>query len=115
MEKNFRVEFNQCPNCGSSRRFCEKLGEELKERRMARPDWTFNYDVKTGIVMDKVIQAKVLTGTSLPGFLIHADICMDCGTIYAVRLARLEGEVRPQPLPKHPPIMPPSSGSPLAS
>ena len=105
MDKNFHREFTLCPNCGSDQRFCEQLGQELKDRGLARPDWTFNYDVRSGVVVDgKTTQTKIFTGATLPGFAIAVDICMDCGTIYAVRLNRLEGEMKP--MPKQGPIMP---------
>ena len=101
MDKDFDVEFKQCPNCGSTIRFCEELGKELVDRGLARPEWQFNMDVRTGVVMDKTQQSKLLMCASLPGFHILTDICMDCGTIYATRLIRLEGGVKPAPpLPK---------------
>jgi len=113
MDKNFQKEFTQCPNCGSDQRFCEQLAQELKDRGLARPSWTFNFDVRNGVVMDsQYTQTKILTGADLPGFLIHTDICMDCGTIYAVRLARLEGKMRPAP--KMGPI-PPQFNNPMAN
>jgi len=108
MDKNFQATFDQCPNCGSDQRFCEQLGQELKDRGLARPDWTFNYDVRNGVVMDgKYTQIHILSGATLPGFTIATDICMDCGTLYAVRLNRLEGEMKP--MPRQGPIMPPIS------
>lgn len=110
MEKDFAKAFDSCPNCGSNLRFCEQLGQELKIRDLARPDWTFAYNVRSGVVVeDKVTQTRILSGSSLPGFVIHTDICMGCGTIYATRLARLE--MTPTP-PKQHVIKPPGFGSP---
>ena len=109
MDRNFYKEFTECPNCGSNQRFCEQLGQELKDRGLARPDWTFNYDVRSGVVMDtKYTQVRILAGATLPGFAIALDICMDCGTLYAVRLNRLEG--RMDPMPRQGPIIPPKDG-----
>lgn len=96
MKKGFEKINNECPNCKSDRRFCEQLGNELKERGLARPDWVFSYDVRTGVVVDGAYtQTKILAGATLPGFAIRVDICMDCGTIYVVHMRRLEGEVKP--------------------
>jgi len=100
MDKNFHREFNSCPNCGSTQRFCEQLGEELKEAGMAREEWFFCYDTRQGVVMDKAKQSKLLIGSTLPGFIIHTDICMDCGTIYVTFTARLDGKATPAHLPK---------------
>jgi len=111
MDKNFHKEFTQCPNCGSIYRFCEQLGQELKDRGLAKPDWNFNYGVCSGVVMDgNYTQAKILAGATLPGYGIAVDICMDCGTLYAVRLNRLEGEMKPMPKQGRP-IIPPTNNS----
>jgi len=109
MDKNFHKEFTKCPNCGSGQRFCEQLGQELKDRGLARPGWTFSYDVRSGMVIDaNFTQTRMFAGATLPGFAIAIDICMDCGTLYAVRLNRLDGKVKPMPKQGHP-IVPPTN------
>jgi len=107
MDKNFHKEFTKCPNCGSGQRFCEQLGQELKDRGLARPGWTFSYDVRSGMVIDaNFTQTRMFAGATLPGFAIAIDICMDCGTLYAVRLNRLDGKVKPMPKQGHPIVLP---------
>ena len=100
MDKNFHKEFPTCPNCGSDQRFCEQLGMEAKEKGQARKEWTFYYETRKGLVMDTVNQPNLLVGTTLPGFLIHMDICMDCGTFYAIFIARIEGQTKAVSMPK---------------
>jgi len=83
--------FKSCPNCGSEQRFLETLATELRSRGLARTNWNFYYDSRNGIVMDKAKEAVLPIGTKVPGFNILTDICLDCGTIYAVYLE--SGEV----------------------
>ena len=62
------------------------------------------------MVMDtNFTQTKILAGATLPGFAIA--ICMDCGTLYAVRLNRLEGKMKLMPKQGHPIVPPTVQGS----
>jgi len=79
-------QFNQCPNCGSEQRFCETLANELKEKGFAREEWTFSYETRQGAVVDKAKEADIPLGSDVPAFSITTDICLDCGTFYAIRL-----------------------------
>ena len=92
MDKNFRRTFSICPVCGGTHRFCEELGQELKDRGLARPEWNMRFDSRQGMVIDPSKAILMPVGISLPGFSIVTDICMDCGAIYAVELSRLEGK-----------------------
>ena len=92
MEKDFRKKFDLCPVCGSDRQFLKELGDELKERGLARPEWNMRYDSRQGIVFDQDRQTIFPIGISLPGYYIMTDICMDCGTVYAVEMGRIEGK-----------------------
>ena len=97
MDKDFHKTFDRCPVCGSYLRFCEELGKELKERGLARPEWNMRYDSRQGVVADQNKAIIIPIGAHLPGYAIATDICMDCGTMYAVELRRLEGETRAVP------------------
>ena len=79
-------QFAQCPNCGSEQRFCETLTNELKEKGYARENWRFSYDSKNGVVIDEAREAGIPIGASVPSYNIVTDICVDCGTVYAVAL-----------------------------
>ena len=79
-------QFTQCPNCGSELRFCETLANELKEKGFARKEWVYGFDFRQGVVTDKTKEAAIPIGASVPSFQIISDICLNCGTIYAVKL-----------------------------
>ena len=89
MKKDFNRTFESCPNCGSENRFFESLGDELKERGLARKEWSFCFDTRSGPVIDDKSISKVPYGTELPAYGIQVDVCMDCGIMYAPKLARL--------------------------
>lgn len=89
--ENINQQFSQCPNCGSERRFLESLANELKDRGYARKEWKFGLDFRQGIVVDPTKEEAIPIGTKVPGYQIVTDICMDCGTVYAVEIK--SGEV----------------------
>jgi hypothetical protein len=64
-----------------------------------------------GPILDPRKVTQMLVGTKIPTASALLDVCMDCGTIYAVRLERGEvslGAVVSQPPPGQPPgFMPP--------
>jgi len=92
MDKQFHKAFDQCPNCGCTQQFMKELGKELKARGFARQEWNLRYSVGEGVPTDKSFTGSIPVGTLLAGFNIMTDICMDCGTIYAVELQRVEGK-----------------------
>ena len=102
MDKDFHKTFDLCPNCGSNLRFCEELGKELKERGLARPEWNMRFDTRSGVVADQNRAILIPIGSHLPGYGILTDICMNCGTVYAVELRRLEGEIHATPMQESP-------------
>ena len=88
MEESFSRDFTKCPSCGSENKFLGQLGEEMVERKLARPDWRFYYDVRSGPVIDPAKAAALPVGITVPGFVITTDICMSCGCIYATHIER---------------------------
>ena len=102
MDKNFGKAFTNCPNCGSDQRFCEQLGKEVSDRGLARPGWTFGYDSRSGVAQDLGKQTLILVGSTLPGYHITTDVCMECGTLYATRMQRGEGRLEAKPQGKGP-------------
>jgi hypothetical protein len=79
--------FDKCPACGSSARFFETLGNNMKERGLTRPKWLMAYDAKSGVVVDKLTEERIPFGSDVPAFSIFTDICLDCGCVYATMLA----------------------------
>ncbi len=88
MDKDFSRQFSKCPCCGSEDRFLEQLGNELKERGLARDEWNFHMDVKQGVVIDPAKEAAIPIGSEMPSYGFQTDICMDCGCLYAVDITR---------------------------
>jgi len=105
MEKDFHRTFTKCPCCESENRFFEQLGNELKERGLARDEWSFHLEVKQGVALDQTKEAAIPIGSELPGYGYITDICMDCGCMYAIDLKRLEAK---KSLPPVQPLMPPN-------
>lgn len=107
MDKDFRVEFSSCPACGSDQQFLKELGKELVERGLARPDFAQRYEMRTGVIADQNKTVLIPIGIKLPGYHIVTDICMNCGTMFAVELRRIEGTTQAAPMNKqkfqHPP------------
>jgi len=116
VNKDFHREFTKCPVCrlreelaeilgkpelatGSGEdRFLEQLGNEMKERGLAREEWNFHLDVKQGVVLDQTKAAAIPIGSEVPGYGFMTDICMDCGCVYSVDITRTEIKKPPPPL-----------------
>ena len=88
MDKDFSRQFTTCPACGSEDRFFEVMGNELKERGLAREEWGMHLDVKQGVVVDQTKEAAIPIGSEVPSFIFKTDICMDCGCVYAIDITR---------------------------
>jgi len=99
MDKDFHREFGQCPCCGSEDRFLEQLGNEMKERGLAREEWNFRMDVKQGPVVDNAKAAAIPIGSEIPGYGFMTDICMNCGCMYAVDIMRTSAKIGLAPVP----------------
>jgi len=121
MDKDFHRTFTKCPLCalreelaeilgkpelklGSGEdRFLEQLGNTLKERGLAREEWNFHMDVKSGVVLDQQKAASIPIGSEVPRYGFMTDICMDCGCMYAVDLTRNDAKASLAPAPTLPP------------
>ena len=103
MDKDFHKKFSKCPSCGSEDRFLEQLGNELKERKLARDEWNMRWDFRQGVVADQAKAKSIPIGSELPGFEVATDICMNCGCMYATSLTRISGKIGIVP---PPPITP---------
>ena len=114
MGSNFAKDFTQCPNCGSEQRFFEELGKEIKARGLASEDWRQAYDDKQGVVMDPTKDAKLPIGSTVPAFIIITDICLDCGSVYAIHLERHNAQKNIR-LPSNQGRMPPGMNNPQFS
>ncbi len=94
MEDNFRKTFDVCPNCGSDQRFCEQLAQEVKDKGLGRPEWTLYFDNRSGGVFDQNRAILLPIGSKIPAYQITTDICMECGTIYASEIIKLQATIQ---------------------
>ncbi len=86
MLENISKKFNQCPACGSKKRFFETLCRELIDRNLAPHDFTYSFQLLGGNVTCPQKEAGYPIGTEVPGFQLRTDVCLDCGCVYAVQL-----------------------------
>ncbi len=69
----------------------------MKDRKIARPEWTMCLDSKEGAVADQTKMAALPVGSKLPAYRYKTDICMECGCIYAINISRSEATVGLKP------------------
>ena len=85
--------FEVCPVCGSGKRFAETLAQMAKDRGLARDNWRFFFDRKQGVVLDNNKSVLIPIGAKAPTFDLTLDVCVDCGTVYAISLDTGETEI----------------------
>ncbi len=85
----FPKEFNECPNCGSLRRFCVEALKDSKDDKSIPILGSMELDVLPPGKLQP-IKLQALT-----------DVCVNCGTVYAVVLVKREIKAPPlvQPAP----------------
>lgn len=106
------IEFDSCPNCGSKERLAGKLAEEAKKKGQMRKDLNFYANIRMGVVKDPQMEHKLLIGSSVPAYGIFWDVCLQCGTMYAVKVEIGEAVkgLKPPPQQKLPPDIPFTGG-----
>lgn len=100
------AEFDKCPVCGSTRRFADSVAAEQKEKGLMGQDLPVGVWEFYGPLFDPRMASKMLVGATVPGIRVTIDACLDCGTIYAIRLTREEISLQAA---KGPPGQPPPS------
>jgi hypothetical protein len=105
------AEFDKCPACGSTRRFAESVAAEQKEKGLMGQDLPVGVWEFAGPLFDPRMINKMLVGSKVPTIRVTIDACLDCGTIYAVRVERgevpLRAVVAQPPKGQQPGFMPP--------
>ena len=85
------AEFSKCPNCGSENRMGKKLAEQYGEAQEG---------VIFGVINERTVianpnKAGRIIGATVPAAMVLADVCLDCGTIFAVRCEKTEARIMP--------------------
>lgn len=96
MEKT-ELKFEKCPACGSKERFFEGLCQQVKDSGFASEGFEFYLNSLNGVVLDQSREKSIPVGAEVPGFEVYTDICLGCGTIYAVKLLSGGAEKRVAP------------------
>lgn len=110
------AEFDKCPNCGSTSRLAGSVAEEQTEKGLMDKGLKYGIYEVGGPVLDPRKVNQMLVGTKVPTVTALLDVCLGCGTIYAVRLQR--GEVSLKAMVAQPPPgpgQPPGFGPPQMS
>ena len=103
-EEQIIAEFDKCPVCGGSRRFAESVAKEQREKGLIGEGLKYGIYEMGGPILDPSKVSQMLVGTMIPTVAALIDVCLDCGTIYAVRLER--GEVPLRVVVAKPPLGP---------
>lgn len=88
------AEFDRCPACGSTRRLAGSVAEEQIEKGQMGTGWKYGLYRMGGPILDPKKVNQLLVGTRIPTVTALLDVCLDCGTVYAVRLERDETSLR---------------------
>jgi len=95
-ELKFPIDFDSCPNCGSTRRLAEEVMRKEKDKGKV------GEDTKPFAFSGQSLMADPRkTFLSAPILLTFYDVCADCGTVYCVH-AEL-GTATPQMKPRQGP------------
>jgi len=78
-ELKFPLEFNECPNCGSTRRVAGIIAEQEREKGKIGKDAQMALHQFTSIIADP----RMVT-LQAPAIIAYVDICADCGTLYCI-------------------------------
>jgi len=88
-----KLDFTDCPNCHSTRRLAEEATKFMKKKGWALEDFTYYTHIIQGTPTDKRVFSKIPIGSSIPIIWAGMDICLDCGTVYAVRVASSKAQL----------------------
>ena len=95
---NTQYQYVQCPVCKSKKRHFEFASERAIKMGVAEPGSLipFIYENKTLVDPQKFVSA--LVGSEAPTIIAAAEICMDCGCVYAPMVihGKAKKEVKPK-------------------
>ena len=102
MPNTLRKTIDTCPTCGGTDLFFKSLTQLVKDRHLAKPDYSLHLISHQGLAIDLKTTSNLLIGSTVPGFKIAIDICKSCGTVFATELQQLEVSTKAAPTPRHP-------------
>ena len=92
-EIKFPLNFNSCPNCGSTRRLADIVLNQEKEKGKVGKEAKASIQVFHAVIADP----RMVTFEA-PAIMAFMDICADCGTMYCVhaQLGKATRQVTPR-------------------
>ena len=85
-------QFDKCPVCGSEKRWFSDIVQEEKDKGRMRPNFLLCFiQSPNAPVIDRKLADNFPIGSKVPTATAFADVCSDCGCVYAILLDR--GEV----------------------
>jgi len=101
--------FDVCPHCGSMNRVIEQESrEELAKGNIRTAEKTSVITFQTTIFDPS--KGGLIAPKKFPVIISRLDICADCGALYCVELAKIEGTATPQVRRDNHPQKPPFIG-----
>ena len=88
-----KLEFPKCPNCGSSRRLAGEATAYMRSKGWVLDDYNYYTHIIKGIPTDQRVMNKIPLGSSIPAIWAGMDICLDCGTVWAVKVVSTKGQL----------------------
>ena len=93
---NYPLKFDTCPSCGSQARIAEtETNEEIEKGNLPEKARTAVMVAQVRI-FDPSDKTILLVRREIPIIFAFIDICVDCGTLYAVEVQKGTGIVEPQ-------------------
>lgn len=95
--------YDKCPNCGSLARVTDAPAALARAKGRLSPGFTPCIQVLKTVIVDNTLVGKIPLGSTVPAIASYMDICLNCGTYYAIRVeigeARL-GAMMPKVMPR---------------
>ena len=121
MDEVFSKTFTKCPVCelkawlmemlevggekpSGTNFFFDQLSQEAVKRGLAKEGWKLVMELKEGAAIDPNRAVILPIGAKVPAYGVMTDVCMDCGTVFALKLQKGQSLVQMGKTPKIPPF-----------
>lgn len=87
----FPLEFNECPDCGSTERVTELAMQEMEAEKGIKRENPFVSMEKAGIPLASPLK---IVGVTVPILVCHYDVCAGCGLRRCVRAEIIDAPMK---------------------
>ena len=99
-ELKYPIEFDKCPNCGSTRRIIEiETNKEIEKGELGRDSKIPVLSTTSRIFNSNQMQKLFVLSKEIPVLFGYYDVCAQCGTLYCVAMQKGKGIVEPRQQP----------------